>query len=139
MGVSDDAPYVDSVYKLVEYDGRPVMKLSTDKTSLPGPKQVWRHSPITSDVLSVRDELGPVDTDPLLVPVIRSGRRVNPPGTIELARGRLNRDLEGLPEAARKLIEPLPPNVVLSERLAKLLDETRGHLGGHHEPPGQPS
>ena len=36
MGVSADAPYVDSVYKLVEYDGRPVMKLSSAKVSPPG-------------------------------------------------------------------------------------------------------
>ncbi len=42
LGVSADAPYVDSVYKLVEYDGRPVMKLSSAKVSPPGRKQVWR-------------------------------------------------------------------------------------------------
>ena len=33
MGVSADAPYVDSVYKLVEYDGRAVMKLSSEKVT----------------------------------------------------------------------------------------------------------
>ena len=42
IGVSADAPYVDSVYKLVEYDGRPAMKLSAAKVTAPGPKQVWR-------------------------------------------------------------------------------------------------
>ena len=33
MGVSADAPYVDSVYKLVEFDGRPVLKLSAGKAT----------------------------------------------------------------------------------------------------------
>ena len=40
MGVSADAPYLDSAYKLAAYDGRPVMKLSAGKTSPPGAKQV---------------------------------------------------------------------------------------------------
>ena len=40
MGVSADAPYVDSVYKLIEYDGRPVLKLSAGKATAPGRKQV---------------------------------------------------------------------------------------------------
>jgi len=33
MGVSADAPYLDSVYKLVAYGGRPVMKLSPGKAT----------------------------------------------------------------------------------------------------------
>src|SRR5665213_3388690 len=42
LGVSADAPYLDSAYKLVAYDGRPVAKLSPGKATLPGPKQVFR-------------------------------------------------------------------------------------------------
>ena len=42
MGVSADAPFLDLVYKLVEVDGRPVLKLSAGKATLPGRKQVWR-------------------------------------------------------------------------------------------------
>jgi nicotinate phosphoribosyltransferase len=42
MGVSADAPWSDIAYKLVEYDKRPVLKLSTGKVSLPGKKQVFR-------------------------------------------------------------------------------------------------
>ena len=41
-GVSADAPWSDMVYKLVCFDGRPVMKLSEGKVSLPGAKQVFR-------------------------------------------------------------------------------------------------
>ncbi|MGH2544328.1 MAG: nicotinate phosphoribosyltransferase, partial [Ardenticatenaceae bacterium] len=42
VGVSADAPWTDCAYKLVEYDGRPVLKLSSGKQTLPGPKQVHR-------------------------------------------------------------------------------------------------
>ena len=42
MGVSADAPYLDIAYKLVEYEGRPVLKLSTGKKTWIGKKQVYR-------------------------------------------------------------------------------------------------
>ncbi|MYF79232.1 MAG: nicotinate phosphoribosyltransferase, partial [Chloroflexi bacterium] len=42
FGTSADAPYIDSVYKLVEIDGRPVIKLSTSKVTKPWAKQVFR-------------------------------------------------------------------------------------------------
>ena len=38
MGMSADAPWTDMSYKLVEYQNRPVLKLSTGKVSLPGQK-----------------------------------------------------------------------------------------------------
>ena len=54
MGVSADAPYLDSAYKLAVYDGRPVMKLSAGKASPPGAKQVYRGP--DGDVLALREE-----------------------------------------------------------------------------------
>src|SRR5712692_10168385 len=38
MGVSADYPYLDTAYKMVLYQDRPVMKLSRDKVSAPGRK-----------------------------------------------------------------------------------------------------
>ena len=71
LGVSADAPSVDSVYKLTEYDGRPTLKLSAGKATAPGRKQVWRGvSPDGAhrDVLTLRDEPAPGEAEPLLVP-----------------------------------------------------------------------
>ncbi len=42
MVVSKDAPSLDMVYKLVEYDGRGVFKSSAGKETVPGAKQVFR-------------------------------------------------------------------------------------------------
>lgn len=42
VGTSADAPYLDLAYKLVEYAGRPVMKLSAAKLTAPAPKQIFR-------------------------------------------------------------------------------------------------
>jgi nicotinate phosphoribosyltransferase len=128
VGVSDDAPFLDSAYKLVEFGGHAVMKLSTGKASLPGAKQVWRRFPIVSDVLATRAEPGPPGAEALLVPVMRSGRRVGPPDTIEAARERLVRDLDGLSNEARDLHNPRPPAATISDRLARLDEDTRAQL-----------
>jgi nicotinate phosphoribosyltransferase len=42
MGVSEDAPYFEMGYKLVEYEGKPCFKLSPKKELLPGSKNLYR-------------------------------------------------------------------------------------------------
>lgn len=126
MGVSADAPYVDSVYKLVEYDGRPVMKLSSEKVSPPGRKQVWRRPDGSNgDVLSLRDEEAPTGTEPLLTPVMREGRRLAASPTIAEARARFETDLALVPQKARRLAHPEHVRVRHSEALRALTDRTR--------------
>ncbi len=128
MGTSADAPFLDSAYKLVAYAGRPVLKLSTGKVTLPGAKQVWRRRPIEADLLALREEPGPHDREPLLVPVMRAGTRVAPPEPLEAARQRLATDLAALPPAALDLHEPTAPEVVLSDRLLRLAETVRAGL-----------
>ncbi len=129
MGVSADAPSLDSAYKLVAYDGRPVRKLSAGKATLPGAKQVWRRSPIEEDLLAQREEPGADGREPLLVPVMRAGARVTRPDGIEAARARLSRDLSALPPEALALHQPVPPRVRVSDRLAVLAREVTDGLG----------
>ena len=121
MGVSADAPYLDSAYKLVAYDGRPVMKLSAGKTSPPGAKQVYRGP--DGDVLALRDEPPPPGHQPLLVPVMRQGRRVSAPEPLAAAQQRCRADLAWLPPAARALRDPVPVPVRISEQLEALQDQ----------------
>jgi nicotinate phosphoribosyltransferase len=126
MGVSADAPYVDSVYKLVEYDGRPVMKLSSAKVSAPGRKQVWRRRDEEhSDVLGLRDEPGPSGSEPLLEQVMLAGRRTRPEPPIEESRARFESDLAHVPQKARRLSHPEHVAVAHSEALRALTDRTR--------------
>ncbi len=127
MGTSADAPYLDSAYKLVAYDGHPVMKLSPGKVTLPGAKQAWRRPPIGEDLLAARDEPGPAGWEPLLVPVMTGGARtgpgrLGPADAVRAARERLDRDLAALPAAALGLDDPVPPGVRVSDRLRALAD-----------------
>jgi len=128
MGVAADAPSLDSAYKLVAFDGRPVLKLSSGKATYPGPKQVWRNLPMGADVLATRDEPAVSGAEPLLTPVMLGGTRLGPPDTIEAARGRLDRELDALPLSARDLHHPEVPEVVISERLHHLTERVTAGL-----------
>jgi nicotinate phosphoribosyltransferase len=123
MGVSADAPFLDSVYKLVEYDGRPVLKLSSAKATAPGRKQVFRGP--GGDRIALRNEPVPGGHEPLLVPVMQDGRRTGPRRTLETARALFETDLAALPETARRLLEPEPPQARSSDALDDLERQVR--------------
>jgi nicotinate phosphoribosyltransferase len=129
MGVSADAPYLDTVYKLVAYAGRPVMKLSARKETLPGAKQVFRCSGFR-DVIGLRDEPPPAGAEPLLQPVMRAGQRVGPPESLDAAQQRFEADLDALPARGRRLLVPQPMLVSLTDRLWNLREQTRAAAGG---------
>ena len=116
MGVSADAPSLDSAYKLVEYAGRPVMKLSPGKQTLPGPKQVYRGDLEAGDVLATRSEPPPHGWVPLLSPVMRSGERTTLAEPVAVAADRLSTGLAGLPASARRLKAPTAVAVRVSDR-----------------------
>jgi nicotinate phosphoribosyltransferase len=123
LGVSADAPYLDTAYKLVAYGDRPALKLSTGKVSVPGAKQVFRRTGMTGDVVVLRSDAAPDGTEPLLVQTMAGGRRVATSDGIESARTRFESDLAELPESARRLRGPVPPPVVLSQGLRRLGQE----------------
>jgi len=127
VGTSQDAPNLDIVYKLAQLDDRPLLKLSTDKGTLPGVKQVWRERdgsgvPARDVVGLVEEEL---DGEPLLAPVMVGGKTLpTDTGGLEGARKRAAAELRHLPESMRRLepdAEPYP--VVVSDRLSALRDD----------------
>ncbi|MFJ8200797.1 nicotinate phosphoribosyltransferase [Streptomyces sp. NPDC096152] len=131
VGTSADAPYLDSAYKLVEYDGHPVMKLSSAKVTAPGRKQIHRR-PGRPDVIALLDEPAPDGAEALLRTVMRDGRRTGPPDTLDAAHGRLAADLAALPEDALKVRAPRAPRPEASARLARTTAELRARLAAGH-------
>jgi nicotinate phosphoribosyltransferase len=131
VGVSADAPYLDSVYKLVEYGGRPVRKLSTGKVTLPGRKQVFRVDGFDGDVIGLREEPPPPGSTPLLVPVMERGRRIGPSPPLADIRGLVGSQLDRLPGPPRRLRSPTPPPVRVSEALRALGDQVTVGLPAH--------
>jgi nicotinate phosphoribosyltransferase len=107
MGVAADAPYYDMAYKLVQYDGRPVMKLSPGKATLVEAKQVWRHTvdgQYVEDIIALRHEaLEQPDAQPLLHCVMRAGQLVEPRPTLAAARVWHAAEMAHLPECYRRV------------------------------------
>ena len=131
VATSADAPYLDAAYKLVEYAGRPVMKLSTGKVTAPGPKQVHRRDQV-ADVLATRAEDVPRGAEPLLEQVMSAGRRTmpraEPAEVVALARSRFQADLAAVPEAMRRIRGPVAARPAVSARLERLTAELRESL-----------
>ena len=126
VGVSADAPSLETVYKLVEYAGRPTMKLSIGKQTRPGAKQVFRQNLGDGDILAERSEPAPNGFTPLLCEVMRAGERTQPRETIAVVADRLAADLARLPESACLLRAPTVPALRVSERLDRLTREVAG-------------
>jgi nicotinate phosphoribosyltransferase len=123
MGVSADAPALDMVYKLTQYAGAGRLKLSTEKTVLPGRKQIFREE---ADGTATRDVITRVEEElpgrALLRRVMRNGQRL-PAGEVALdeIRRYAGEQLATLPASVRALA-PADPSypVEISLELAAL-------------------
>ncbi|MFQ5673735.1 MAG: nicotinate phosphoribosyltransferase [Nitrospinales bacterium] len=125
LAVSADAPYLECVYKIQEYEGKPRRKRSAGKATLPGRKQVYRRlgtdGRMTGDVVALEGE--PVEGEPLLQPVMRRGRRVAPPTPLTQSRQHAADGLARLPDCLQTLEETPPAYPVnISARLRDLAD-----------------
>ena len=114
LSTSAGAPYLDLVYKLVDIDGRGVMKLSAEKATLPGQKQVWRRlegERFAGDVVTLADETPPAGAEPLLELAMSGGRRLFEPSLLA-ARERAAAQRSALPAESSKLAaEPQPATI----------------------------
>ncbi len=135
MGVSADAPYNDIAYKLVEYDGRPVLKLSAAKKTLVNQKQVFRNvrdGEMIGDAIALRGES--LDGEPLLECVMRGGKRLREAEPLTRIRDRFLAEFPSLRDSRKSLQDPDEYPVRLSPALeaaqSKAVDEVeRRELG----------
>ena len=125
LGVSADAPAVDSVYKLVVYDGRPVLKLSSEKQTLPGRKQVYRRydeggRPLR-DVIALADEPAPEgQPEALMREVMAGGKGTRAQASLEELRRRSMRELHSLAQEYKAIRSPKRYRVDHSDALTTL-------------------
>src|SRR5205823_5570165 len=121
LGVAADAPVVDTVYKLVEFDGRPVRKLSVGKETWPGAKQVFRADDWSGDVLGLAGEGGSAGLlEVVMVDGVRNGGGTR---TLTEANEWFESQWAGLPVGVKSLDAPAAYRVEPSEALLKLTEE----------------
>ena len=134
LATSKDAPALGGVYKLVEFDGKPRAKLSAgeEKISYPGCKQVLRSTEsgiYTGDVIALEQEESP-GAEPLLKPVMSSGRRIKANVSLAAIRARSLEHTAKLPADVRRLRHPAAYPLSISSSLMRLLDDVRQRIRG---------
>ena len=128
VGTSPDAPSTDCVYKLVEYGGTPVLKLSPGKVTLAGQKQVWRVSDesgqYAGDVISLAKEAAPSPTAlPLLSTIMERGQATAVVPHLKELRELFSTEFAQLPERHKALRTPAQYPVATSAALDRLQTE----------------
>lgn len=126
MGVSGDAPWFDIAYKLVEYNGRSVLKLSTGKVSCPGKKQVFRFADskgyLKKDIIALRgEELS--GGEPLLKKVMQGGKIRAPHPNLKEIREDFLHEFIRLEESIKAIRNPAVYPVKLSPQLSTLRED----------------
>ena len=103
---------MDIVYKLVEDEEEPRIKLAPGKLTLPGRKQVHRVASADGsyghDVVAVGGRRGARRAEPLLEQVMFDGRRTGSQPSLEDLRAFCRAEIDRLPERLRP-VERAPP------------------------------
>lgn len=134
--VSDDHPSsIGAVYKLVWLEGaaEPArMKLSTDKQTWPGIKQIYRLPGWAGDIVATADEPAPRQSMSLLAPVMRNGALLpdaSPTFRVICIRAKAN--LAAMPARFGALENPRDYVISYSPALTALRDRARLSILGN--------
>ena len=133
MTTSADAPSLDCAYKLQEYADRPCRKRSEGKATWPGRKQVYRYyteGRFDHDVISTLDDRQ--DGEPLLIPVMKDGRRLSPSARLVDLRARTAAQFAQLPDSLRELGTSPAYDVQISPALKSLALAVDHAQSSHH-------
>ncbi len=123
---------ISGVYKLVQDNGGPKIKLSDDKQTLPGIKQIYRFC--GSDNMYKHDSIC-LDTEsmngqPLLEPVVKNGIRIRQRETAANVRKRCVEAVEKLPSYLKELRVNKNYPVHLSTGIKKMISKLTKEYGG---------
>jgi len=130
LDVSSDAPFLDCAYKLQEYDGQARRKRSAGKATWPGRKQIFRRyrsdGSFAGDTVGIETERN--EGEPLMMPAMRHGRRLQTSESLPTIRDRAQESLAAVPAPLRSLNKsadyPVEISVAIRELAAELDRQT---------------
>jgi len=152
MGVSEDAPFLDVIYKISEVSDQngnflPTMKLSQAKTTLPGRKEVYRlydsKGNFLKDILALEGEKinpalpsnrtfqwrkGGVNARPLLKRVVSKGKIIYPKPALSQIRDFTRKNLAALGRKYKRLTKPAVYPVIISHKLKNLVRDLTSEI-----------
>lgn len=127
LGTSADRPYLDAVYKLCEIMDEkgilsPIMKLSENKSTLPGRKQIYRNKDeegfFTYDTIALEEET--LTGEPLLIQTMEKGKLIYKLPSIEAIRDHAKKSLEKIPNKYQVLLNAPEYPIKYSQKLVNL-------------------
>jgi len=124
LATSRDDPTISGVYKLIQYNSVPKIKVSEEKLTYPGVKQVYRiydkERMFKEDLLALENEPAPPNSEALLIPVIKNGELINPYLKLDDIQNFYLDNIRKLPDSYKQLEEAKIFRLKISKNLEQL-------------------
>jgi nicotinate phosphoribosyltransferase len=124
LATSRDDPAIAGVYKLIEHNHKPKIKISEDKITYPGKKQIYRfydkQGEFKEDLLMLNEEPVPAKSEPLLVPVMKDGELITKLPDLHNIQQFYTKNMRNLPEIFKILEEKHNFQLKVSKKLSDL-------------------
>ncbi|MFX1600794.1 MAG: nicotinate phosphoribosyltransferase [Promethearchaeota archaeon] len=129
LATSRDDPTISGVYKLIEYNGNPIIKISEEKLTYPGIKQVHRmydkNGMFKEDVLSLEYEPAPSKSEPLLFQIMKNGELIKELPKLDDIQNFYLDNIKRLPNSYKSLEEVHMFDLQVSKKLQKLTNSLK--------------
>ncbi|MFX0104785.1 MAG: nicotinate phosphoribosyltransferase [Candidatus Hodarchaeota archaeon] len=124
LATSRDDPTISGVYKLIEYNNVPKIKISEEKLTYPGIKQVYRiydkDGMFKEDLMTLESEPASPDSEALLIPIIKNGKLIKPYPKLDDIQNFYLDNIRRLPDSYKQLVEAKKFRLKLSKKLEQL-------------------
>ena len=128
LATSSDDPTIAGVYKLIEYNDKPKIKISEEKLTYPSKKQIYRvydaQGTFKEDILMLDNETAPTNSETLLIPVMKEGMVITELPDLKDIQKFYLKNIEKLPNKFKELEE----NHIFKVRISKKLSDLTNSL-----------
>jgi len=129
LATSRDDPSISGVYKLIEYNGQPKIKVSEEKLTYTGKKQIYRiynkRGFFKEDILTLDNDVVPLNSEALLIPIMEKGNLISKlPQLMEVQQYYL-KNIQKLPDEYKTLDENHVFKLKISEKLSDLTNSLK--------------
>ncbi|MFX1393350.1 MAG: nicotinate phosphoribosyltransferase [Promethearchaeota archaeon] len=129
LATSRDDPTISGVYKLIEYNNKPKIKISEDKITYPGVKQIFRiydkNGMFKEDILALNEEVPPTNSEVLLIPIMKNGDLITELPKLDEIQQFYLENMKKLPENYKSLKEAKTFKLKISQKLKELTNSLK--------------
>ncbi|KKL97845.1 hypothetical protein LCGC14_1830360 [marine sediment metagenome] len=129
LATSRDDPTLSGVYKLIEYNNTPIIKISEEKITYPGIKQVYRrydrNGILEEDIITLVNEPTPTNSESLLRPIMKNGRLIGNLPEIDEIQRYYFKNMKKLSQIYKNLEKVHPFKIKLSKNLMELTNQLK--------------